>query len=500
MKNNLKVLSLVFLFISFFFVTGFVNVSGEPQKVYRVYLKGESLGLIKSKTSFENYIDTKQQEIKRKYNVNKVYVPTDLDIVKEITFEKDLKSNAEIYEEIKDISPFTINGYVVKIKGIDSKDTNGKVVKGKTNFIYILNKKTFVNSIEKAVQSFIKPEAYNNYANNTQKEIEDTGSIIEAIYIKNKITIKKSRIPVDQVIYQNEEDLSKYLLFGTTKDQAKYTVKEGDTISDVAFNNKISVEEFLIANPDLQDEDSLLAPGQVVTLGILKPQFSVVEEDHVVFHEEKNFNTETTYNNDELVGYQKVIQAGVKGENKVTQKIQKVNGEIVNTVSTNIEVIKEPITEKIEKGGKQESYSSYYGSGYGTVIATKGQWGWPASCASVSSPFGWRWGVLHDGTDIAGCGYGSNIFAAQSGTVVESGVRPANGQYITIDHHNGFYSMYAHLCVGCRYVNVGDYVEKGQVIGGMGQTGAASGVHLHFAIWNGYPYRGGVALNAMSFY
>ena len=500
MKNNLKVLSLVFLFISYFLVTGFVNVSGEPQKVYRVYLKGESLGLIKSKTSFENYIDTKQQEIKRKYKVNKVYVPTDLDIVKEITFEKDLKSNAEIYEEIKDISPFTINGYVVKIKGIDSKDTNGKVVKGKTNFIYILNKKTFVNSIEKAVQSFIKPEAYNNYANNTQKEIEDTGSIIEAIYIKNKITIKKSRIPVDQVIYQNEEDLSKYLLFGTTKDQAKYTVKEGDTISDVAFNNKISVEEFLIANPDLQDEDSLLAPGQVVTLGILKPQFSVVEEDHVVFHEEKNFNTETTYNNDELVGYQKVIQAGVKGENKVTQKIQKVNGEIVNTVSTNIEVIKEPITEKIEKGGKQESYSSYYGSGYGTVIATKGQWGWPASCASVSSPFGWRWGVLHDGTDIAGCGYGSNIFAAQSGTVVESGVRPANGQYITIDHHNGFYSMYAHLCVGCRYVNVGDYVEKGQVIGGMGQTGAASGVHLHFAIWNGYPYRGGVALNAMSFY
>ena len=500
MKNNLKVLSLVFLFISYFLVTGFVNVSGEPQKVYRVYLKGESLGLIKSKTSFENYIDTKQQEIKRKYNVNKVYVPTDLDIVKEITFEKDLKSNAEIYEEIKDISPFTINGYVVKIKGIDSKDTNGKVVKGKTNYIYILNRKVFVNSIEKAVQSFIKPEAYNNYANNTQKEIEDTGSIIEAIYIKNKITIKKSRIPVDQVIYQNEEDLSKYLLFGTTKDQAKYTVKEGDTISDVAFNNKISVEEFLIANPDLQDEDSLLAPGQVVTLGILKPQFSVVEEDHVVFHEEKNFNTETTYNNDELVGYQKVIQAGVKGENKVTQKIQKVNGEIVNTVSTNIEVIKEPITEKIEKGGKQESYSSYYGSGYGTVIATKGQWGWPASCASVSSPFGWRWGVLHDGTDIAGCGYGSNIFAAQSGTVVESGVRPANGQYITIDHHNGFYSMYAHLCVGCRYVNVGDYVEKGQVIGGMGQTGAASGVHLHFAIWNGYPYRGGVALNAMSFY
>ena len=268
----------------------------------------------------------------------------------------------------------------------------------------------------------------------------------------------------------------------------------------MAFNNKISVEEFLIANPELQDENSLLSPGQVVTLGILKPQFSLVEEDHVVFREEKNFTTETRYDNDKLVGYEEVIQAGIKGENKVTQKIQKINGEIVNTVSTSTEIIKEPVTEIIVKGGKHESYSSYYGNGYGSVVATRGQWGWPASCSTVSSGFGWRWGVLHDGTDIAGCGYGSNIFAAQSGTVAVSSSKADNGQYIVIDHHNGFYTMYAHLCVGCRYVKAGDYVEKGQVIGGMGQTGAATGVHLHFAIWNGYPYRGGVALNAMNFY
>ena len=168
-------------------------------------------------------------------------------------------------------------------------------------------------------------------------------------------------------------------------------------------------------------------------------------------------------------------------------------------VSTAKEVLREPTTEIIVKGGRQ---SYYYGGGYGTVVATKGQWGWPASCASVSSPFGWRWGILHDGTDIAGCGYGSNIFAAQAGTVSISSSKKDNGQYIVIDHHNGFYSMYAHLCVGCRYVNVGDYVEKGQIIGGMGQTGAATGVHLHFSIWQGgLPYTGGSrAIDPMIFY
>lgn len=493
-----KILLVCIIFLSFFINTGFSNISQKPKTVYKVYLKGKVLGNIESKESFEKYIDNKQEEIKKKYQVNKVYVPEDLDIIKQITFEDNIKTNEEIYKKIKDISPFTINGYVIKIKSIDSKDDNDK--KSKYQSLYVIKRDIFTKSIEKTVKSFIAPEEYDNYANDTQKEIQDTGKIIENIYIKNKITIKKDKIPIDKVIYQNVDELSKYLLFGTTDPQATYTIQEGDTISDVAFNNKISVEEFLIANPDLQDENSLLSPGQVVTLGILKPQFSLVEEDHVVFREEKNFNTETRYDNDKLVGYEEVIQAGIKGENKVTQKIQKVNGEIVNTVSTSTEIIKEPVTEIIVKGGKHESYSSYYGNGYGSVVATKGQWGWPASCSTVSSGFGWRWGVLHDGTDIAGCGYGSNIFAAQSGTVAVSSSKVDNGQYIVIDHHNGYYTMYAHLCVGCRYVKEGDYVEKGQVIGGMGQTGAATGVHLHFAIWNGYPYRGGVALNAMNFY
>ena len=487
------------LVIIFLFTTGFVKFNNTPNTLYRVYLKGESLGLIESKTSFENFIDKKQNEIKEKYKVDKVYIPTDLDIVKEITFENEIKTNQEIYDIIKDTSPFTINGYIIKIRGIDTKDENGNEKKGEVQTLYVIDKKVFTNSIEKTVKSFISVEDFNNFANKTQKEIEDTGKIIENLYIKNKITIKKSKIPVDKTIYQTEDDLSKYLLFGTTEPQATYEIKDGDTISDVAFNNRISIEEFLIANPELQDENSLLAPGQIVTLGILKPQFSLVEEDHVVVREEKNYTTETRYDNDKYVGYSEVVQAGIKGENRVTQKVQKINGETVNMVSTKTEVLKEPVTEIIVKGGKQ---SYYYGGGYGTVIATKGQWGWPASCSTISSPFGYRWGVLHDGTDIASCGYGSNIFAAQSGTVVVSSSKVDNGQYIVIDHHNGYWTLYAHLCVGCRYVNVGDYVEKGQVIGGMGMTGAATGVHLHFAIWEGgIPYsRGSRALNAMLFY
>ena len=496
MNKKRKVLAIILLILISILSTGFTTISNKPNEVYRVYLKGKSLGIIKSKTSLEKYIDEKQKEIKEKYKVKKVYIPTELDIIKEITYERNLKTNEEIYELIKDNSSFTIDGYVVKIKGIDSKNNEGKIIKGKTQSIYVIDKKTFTDSIEKTVKSFIKEEDYNNYANGTQKKIETTGRIIENIYIKNKITIKKDKIPINKDIYQTEEDLSKYLLFGTTKDQEKYVVKDGDTIPDVAFNNKISVEEFLIANPDLQSENALLAPGQTVTLGILKPQFSLVEEDHVVKDEEQNFSTKTEEDPNQYTNYSVVKQAGVKGLNRVTQKVQKVNGETVSLVSVSKEVLKEPIEEIIVKGTKRQTWSG----GYGNLIITKGMFGWPATCSTVSSGFGWRWGTLHDGTDIAGCGYGSNIFAAESGEVVTVSYKYDNGQYITIKHDNGYYTMYAHLCSGCVYVKQGDRVQRGQPIGGMGQTGFATGVHLHFAIWTGPPYAGGTALNAMAFY
>jgi len=505
-KNKLNLTSFNILLIIILLTVGFTNRLSSPKTLYRVYLEGKSLGLIESKKELEEYINKKKQKIKKKYNVKKVYVPDELDIQKEITYNNKVISIKKIYEKIKDISPFTIDGYTITIKGIDTTDTTGKTIKGKNQKIYVLEKDIFTEAVDATVKSFISEEDYEAYEKDKQEKITDTGKIIESIYIENTITIKKSHIPVNKTIYTEKEELSKYLLFGTTKDQQKYAVKEGDTIEDVAFANKISNEEFLIANPNFTDANSLLYPGQIVTLGILKPQFNVVEEDHVVSIEEKNYETETRYDNSKYVGYQEVAQAGVKGQNRVTQKVKKVNGQIVNIVPVgNPEVIKEPIKEIIVKGGRQSNYS---GGGYGTVVATKGQWGWPASCSSVSSNFGWRWGTLHDGTDIAGCGYGSNIFAAAAGTVVESKKKTGyykggygdNGEYIIIDHHNGYYTIYAHLCPGCRYVKAGDNVVKGQVIGGMGNTGAATGVHLHFGMWNGYPYYGGRALNAMSFY
>ena len=494
MKNKFtSILVILVLGITLPFLTAYT--SKAPKELYRVYLKGESIGLIESKKELEDYIDKKQKEIKKNFDVDKVYLPEDLDIEKEKTYDNDISSVKKIYNKIKNISPFTIKGYAIKIKGVDTESGDGKKIKGKTQTIYVLDKKVFEDAVDNIVHSFVSDTDYKKYESGDQEEIKETGKIIERIYIDNKITIRKANIPVDETIYQDTNTLSRYLMFGTTKDQKKYTVKEGDTISQISLNNKIATEEFLIANPEFTSENTLLYPGQEVTIGILKPQFRVVEEDHVVQDQETNYQTETQYDNSKEIGYSKVKQKGVKGVTRYTQKIKKVNGETISVANVSDEVIKKPVNEIIVKGGKKSSYT-----GYGTVVATPGEWGWPATCSSVSSPFGYRWGTLHDAIDIAGCGYGSNIFAAKDGVVVQSSYKYDNGEYVTIDHGNGYYSLYAHMVSGSRRVRVGDYVVKGQVIGSMGMTGAATGVHVHFAIWRGYPYRGGTPLNPLAFY
>lgn len=500
MTKKLKAITIVILILSVFLTAGFSFKIKAPKTVYRVYLKGKSLGLIKSKKALEDYIDEKQQEIKEEYGVDKVYAPEDIDIIKEITFNEDITSVKKIYDKIEGTSPFTINGYKISIKGVSSTEGH-ETVKGENKTIYVIEKDTFVEAIDNTVKSFIPEEDYNNFANDTQIQIDDTGKVIEKIYLENKVTIKKQNIPVDEKIYQDKVELSQYLLFGTTEKQKEYVVKAGDTITDIAANNQMATEEFLIANPSYTDENSLLAPGQVVNIGIIDPQVNVVEQDYVVERVAKKYTTEVRYDNNQWVGYQATTQKGVDGENRVTQRVYKINGEIKTIEPLSTEVLKAAINEIVVKGKKT------YGSGYGNHVAVSGSWGWPASCSSVSSYFGWRWGALHKGIDIAGCGEGSYIFAANAGTVVVSERTRGgyslgygtNGEYIIIDHGNGYYSEYAHMCPGCRYVKVGDVVEKGQPIGGMGRTGAATGVHLHFAIWSGYPFRG-TPLNPMNFY
>jgi murein DD-endopeptidase MepM/ murein hydrolase activator NlpD len=109
---------------------------------------------------------------------------------------------------------------------------------------------------------------------------------------------------------------------------------------------------------------------------------------------------------------------------------------------------------------------------------------WPVS-GPVTSPFGYRWGRLHAGIDIA-VPVGTPIHAAASGTVVLAGWVDGYGNYTCIDHGGGLATCYAHQ--SSLAVSVGTHVTQGQVIGYSGNTGHSTGPHLHFEVRiNGTP-------------
>lgn len=87
---------------------------------------------------------------------------------------------------------------------------------------------------------------------------------------------------------------------------------------------------------------------------------------------------------------------------------------------------------------------------------------------------------FHSGADFAGAP-GTPILAAAPGQVVLSDTLHIRGNSVVIDHGWGVYTNYSHMTE--RYVQIGDFVTTGQVIGTVGNTGRATGAHLHWEMW-----------------
>jgi len=104
---------------------------------------------------------------------------------------------------------------------------------------------------------------------------------------------------------------------------------------------------------------------------------------------------------------------------------------------------------------------------------------------TFTSPFGYRWGRLHAGVDIAAA-EGTPIYAADSGNVVIASWTGGYGNYTCVQHTSSMTTCYAHQS---RYgTSVGANVKRGQLIGYVGNTGHSFGAHLHFEVRiNGNP-------------
>jgi len=106
-------------------------------------------------------------------------------------------------------------------------------------------------------------------------------------------------------------------------------------------------------------------------------------------------------------------------------------------------------------------------------------WIWPTK-GVFTSGYGWRWGRMHKGIDVAN-NVGTPIVAAKAGRVVFSGWHDGGyGYLVTLAHADGSRSLYGHN--SRLMVRVGQDVEQGSLISHMGSTGRSTGPHLHFEV------------------
>ena len=129
------------------------------------------------------------------------------------------------------------------------------------------------------------------------------------------------------------------------------------------------------------------------------------------------------------------------------------------------------------------------GNNGSSTPSSGGSWLRPCSYTYMSSPFGFRTAPTagassyHQGVDLAAPA-NTPVYASRSGIVTTTTYSNSAGYYVTINHGDGFSSIYMHL--NNYVVSAGQAVSAGQLIGYVGRTGIATGYHLHFGIaYNG---------------
>lgn len=236
-------------------------------------------------------------------------------------------------------------------------------------------------------------------------------------------------------------------------EKREYVVKEGDTISEIATINGMSMDMLLANNPNISVKN--LKIGQKLTVVSENGIFYKVEKGDSLYKISSKFKVKV----DDILAY-----------NDVDEKSLKI-GQSIFLKNPDLKALNRSVAKKTSVSKKK------------TVVATAG-FKFPVEYRGVNSPYGSRFHpvlkryIFHSGVDLKARYV--PLRAAQSGRVSFAGYMSGYGKIIIVKHSSGYETRYAHLeKIG---VKVGQNVDKGELIGKTGMSGRVTGPHLHFEI------------------
>lgn len=297
------------------------------------------------------------------------------------------------------------------------------------------------------------------------------------LYIDNKL----AGVSLDKEALENalQKALEDY--------KAKYDKETTDK-----FENDVEIVFGAYKSVYVDDSDS------IVSNNLDKFSFSLSTD--IDYTQKVPFTTTVKYDNTKYTSYSKVTQKGISGKQKITYRVTYVDGVQTDARVTRTQTVKKVQNKIIVKGTKKKASAPAYGaSAYSqsySCSSGSGSFMWPVPyTGNITSGYGYRWGCMHRGIDIAAGGiYGSAVVASDGGTVEWAGCDSSGyGNYVIINHGNGYKTLYGHC--SALYVSRGQSVSKGSTIAAVGSTGDSTGPHLHFEIRTS----GGSSLNPLGF-
>ena len=312
-------------------------------------------------------------------------------------------------------------------------------------------------------------EVFNNELFTDYFQADEAGNGGLELTTSNFTTFEKEYNFVKEEVVEKEEE-KKPPVQPKRAEKITYKVQKKDTVQSVAKKFGVKPETIMINNETAMDNK--LKVGEVLTFPSIDGLYYKLQKNETLAKIAKKYGVKGVTLKKYKDVEQRLIAAQQAAEERKNAKAQRGKGK-----KGGGEAPPPDIVDGGDDGGAPVSYS---GEGFA----------FPVRYAGVSSPFGNRYHpvlrryILHTGVDLVAKYV--PLRASKAGVVTFAGNMSGYGKIIIIRHDNGYETRYAHLSV--ISTNVGEHVNKGDLIGKTGNSGRTTGAHLHFEIrHNGVP-------------
>lgn len=446
------------------------NVNGySDDKItyHKLYHQGDLIGVISDLDHFNELINEEYYLYEENFPNTSLGLTEDCYIAEESSNFVFENVDEKIADYCKDSNKEDGSYVGIKTTAVEFSE-NGNVY----DIIYVKNQDDFNESLKKFLENFISEDSLTKIRNDeTIASPMDFGSVDTGLKIAQTMSFSESIVSIDE-IFTTSNEIYDYLCYGRETERQYYETKIGDTVQAVGYYfGDMTAKQVMMLNPNIIfNEDQILAPGTTLNVTYYS---SPIE----VYVTKQRLSQQTVLPDSPLYKEDETLKQGsrridVEEENGLRNVLYEevwINGVIQGGTEISSNIIKEPVQGVIALG---------------TMVLPDvgtGNWRFPVDNPIITCNYTCYAG--HGGTDFQNkYNHWDVVYASDSGVVQSVGYTQIGGYYVRIDHNNGYVTYYGHMRT-YPYVQTGQVVERGDILGPIGMTGRATGPHVHFAMY-----------------